>query len=164
MTAVVLVAFALAAQVMLGWPVWPHWLAAVLLPMAFVVGRPLRHEERRWPHSALAIGLAWDLVLEPVIGPGAIAWSAAAVVIGLLAPLVADRSVRAWFAFGAVGAAVMVGVRQLALLPLGIATPLTLRFALLAIGLTSLWCGFVGWILALDLPSRWRAHRARKLR
>jgi hypothetical protein len=163
-TAVFLAALALAAQVMLGWPVWPGWLAPVLLPMVFVVGPPLLHEERRWPHFALALGLAWDLVLEPVIGPGTIAWSAAAVVVSLLAPLLADRTPRAWFAFGAIGAATMVFVRQLALLPLGLATPLTLRYVLLAVALTALWCAVVGWLIGLDLPSRWRARRARRLR
>jgi len=159
-----LVALSLAAQLLLGWPLWPGWLASILLPMVFVVGPPLLREERRWPHFAILLGLAWDLVLEPVVGPGAIAWSAAAVLVGVLAPLVADRTPKAWFAFGAVGALVMVSVRQLALLPLGIATPLTWRFVLVTAGLTAVWCGGVGWLLAVDLPTRWRAYRARKLR
>ena len=66
MIAVLLVALSLAAQLMLGWPLWPSWMASVLLPMVFVVGPPLRREERRWPHSAILLGLAWDLALEPV--------------------------------------------------------------------------------------------------
>jgi hypothetical protein len=161
---VLLVGAALAVQAALGWPTWPAFLAAVLLPMVFIVGPPLLIEERRWPHSAIALGLAWDLVLEPVVGPGAIAWSAAAVVVGVLIPLVADRSPRAWFAFGGIGALVMIVMRHLALLPLGLATELGWRYVALSVALTGAWCGLVGWVIALDLPSRWRAHRARKLR
>lgn len=159
-----LVVSTLIAQVALGLPGSPAWLSAVLIPMVFVVGPPLLLEERRWPHYALALGLAWDLVLEPVIGPGAIAWSAAAVVIGMVVPLVADRSLKAWFAFGAMGAATMVVVRHLALMPLGLATELTWEYLLLSIVLTSLWCGLVGSVIALDLPTRWRTHRSRRLR
>jgi hypothetical protein len=163
-TTVVLVALALAAQVMLGWPTWPDWMPLILLPMVFVVGPPLLVEERRWPHSALAIGLAWDLVLEPVVGPGAIAWSAAAVLVSTVVPLVADRSAKAWFAFGALGAAVMLVVRHLALLPLGVASPLSWRFVVLTVVFSATWCALVGWLYGLDLSARWRSFRARKLR
>ncbi len=152
------------AQVVLGWPVSPGWLSTILLPMVFVVGPPLLMEERRWPRFALLLGLVWDLLFEPVIGPGAIAWSAAAVAVSAVAPLVADRSPRAWSAFGALGAGLMILVRHIALIPLGMSTDLTWRYLLFSIGLTSLWCGVVGWVIALDLPSRWRARRARKLR
>lgn len=152
------------AQVVLGWPVSPGWLSTILLPMVFVVGPPLLMQERRWPHFALLLGLVWDLLFEPVIGPGAIAWSAAAVAVSAVAPLVADRSPRAWWAFGALGAGLMIVVRHIALIPLGVSTDLTWRYLLFSIGLTSLWCGVVGWVIALDLPSRWRARRARKLR
>ena len=164
MKLVLLVAAALAVQAALGWPGAPRWGSAILLPMVFVIGPPLLREERRWPHAALALGLAWDLALEPVIGPGAIAWSAAAVTVAALVPLVADRSVRAWVAFGAIGATVMILARHLARWPLGLPSDLSWRWLLLSIGLTALWCGAVGWLLALDLPERWRAHRARKLR
>jgi hypothetical protein len=163
-TTVVLVALALAAQVMLGWPTWPDWMPLILLPMVFVVGPPLLVEERRWPHSALAIGLAWDLILEPVVGPGAIAWSAAAVLVSTVVPLVADRSAKAWFAFGALGTVVMLAVWQLALLPLGVASPLSWRYVVLTVCSSAAWCALVGWLLALDLPARWRTLRARKLR
>lgn len=159
-----LVVVSLIAQVALGWPVAPVWLSAVLLPMVFVVGPPLLLEERRWPHFALALGLAWDLVLEPVVGPGAIAWSAAAVAVGFVVPLVADRSPRAWLAFGALGAGMMIVVRHLALWPLGLSTGWTWRYFLISVALTSLWCGLVGSVIALDLPTRWRSHRLRKLR
>ncbi len=154
----------LVVQVALGWPDSPAWLTAVLLPMVFVVGAPLLMAERRWPHFALLLGLAWDLVLEPVVGPGAIAWSASAVVLSFVVPLVADRSPRAWFAFGALGAGLMIVVRHLALLPLGLAAELTGHYLILSVVLTSLWCGLVGWMIALNLPTRWITHRAKKLR
>ena len=58
----------------------------------------------------------------------------------------------------------MIIVRHLALLPLGLATGLTWEYLLKSVALTSLWCGLVGWIIALDLGVRWRGSRARKLR
>ena len=152
------------AQVVLGWPASPGWLSTILLPMVFVIGPPLLMQERRWPHFALGLGRVWDLLFEPVVGPGAIAWSAAAVAVSAVAPLVADRSPRAWWAFGALGAGLMILVRHIALIPLGLSTDLTLRYLVFSIGLTSLWCGVVGSVIALDLPTRWRARRARKLR
>jgi hypothetical protein len=164
MIVVLLAAATLAIQVALGLPSVPAFFAAIFLPMVFIVGPPLLVADRRWPHFALALGLAWDLILEPVVGPGAIAWSAAAVVIGAVVPLVADRSPRAWLAFGALGAAIVILVRALALWPLGLATGLTSRSVLISVVLTALWCGLIGWIIALDLPSRWRSYRARKLR
>jgi len=159
-----LVVVTLAAQVALGSPAAPQWLSLILLPTVFIVAPTLLHSERRWPHFALILGLAWDLILEPVVGPGAIAWSSAAVVVSLVAPLVADRSTRAWVAFGALGAALMIIVRHLALLPLGLATAVTWEYFLTSILLTAMWCGLVGWIIALDLPVRWRGYRARKFR
>jgi hypothetical protein len=164
MKTVLLIALTLILQAVLGWPVRPGWLSTVLLPMVFIVGPPLLMEERRWPHFALALGLVWDLLFEPVVGPGAIAWSAAAVAVSNLAPLVADRSPRAWLGFGALGAGVMIVVRHAATIPLGLSTDLTLRYLLTGVGLTALWCGLVGWIIALDLPTRWQTHRARRLR
>lgn len=160
----ILAALSLVVQVALGWPAAPPWLSAILLPTVFIIAPSLLLAERRWPHFALVLGLAWDLMLEPVVGPGAIAWSAAAVMVSLVAPLVADRSTRAWLAFGALGALLMILVRHLALLPLGLATSLTWDYLLTSVALTSLWCGLVGWIIALDLPIRWRGYRARKLR
>jgi hypothetical protein len=161
---ILLVAVSLSVQLALGLPKTAGQLTTILLPMVLVIGPPLLREERRWPHYALALGLAWDLLLEPVVGPGTIAWSAAAVALGLVVPLVADRSPRAWLVFGALGAACFILVRHLALLPLGLATDLTWSYLLTSVVLTSSWCGLVGWLIALDLPSRWRSHRARKLR
>jgi len=164
MIVVLLAVATLAIQLALGLPAAPTLLAAVLLPMVFIIGPPLLVAERRWPHFAVVLGLAWDLMFEPVIGPGAIAWSAAAVVIGAVVPLVADRSPRAWLAFGALGAVIVIMVRALALWPLGLATGLTSRSVMISVILTAVWCGLVGWIIALDLPSRWLSYRARKLR
>ena len=89
--------------------------------------------------------------MEPVIGPGGIAWSAGALVINRLAGIVADRSARAWFAFGAVGTATVTLVHRLALLPLGITEPWRWIDLVLSLGLTALWCGTVGWIRALEV-------------
>jgi len=164
MKVVFLAAATLAAQVALGLPSSPPWMAAVLLPVVFITAPPLLQSERRWPHFALLLGLAWDLMLEPVVGPGAIAWSAAAVVISLVVPLVADRSPRAWLAFGALGAALVIVVREVALLPLGMTGGLSWRSAAVSVSLTAGWCCLIGWIIALDLPSRWLRYRSRKLR
>lgn len=164
MTLLLLALAVLLLQIVLGLPGAPSWCAAVFLPMVFIVGGPLRSAERRWPHSAIGLGLAWDVLFEPVIGPGAIAWSAAAVVLGAVVPLVADRSPKAWTAFGALGATLVIVVRYLALLPLGLAAALSWSSALTTILLTAFWCGLVGWVIALDLPVRWRGYRARKLR
>lgn len=164
MKMVLLIGLTLVVQVGFGWPSSPSWMSNLFLPMVFVVGPPLLFKERRWPHFAIALGLAWDLVLEPVVGPGAIAWSAAAVVVSIVVPLVADRSPRAWVVFGALGTVLLIVVRHLAMMPLGLPSDLTLRYLMTSTLLTSLWCGLVGWIISLDLPSRWIAHRARKLR
>jgi len=85
-------------------------------------------------------------------------------VVSTTVPLFADRSPRAWFVFGALGAGLMIVVRHLCLIPLGLATDLTLRYILTSVVLTSCWCGLVGCVIALDLPTRWIARRARKLR
>jgi hypothetical protein len=159
-----LVAATLALQVAMGLPSAPAFLPALLLPMVFIVGPPLLLADRRWPHFAILLGLAWDLLLEPVVGPGAIAWSVAAVVLGWVVPLVADRSPRAWLFFGAFGTLIVALARSLALLPLGLTTGLTIRSVFTSVVFTALWCGLVGWIIALDLPSRWHSYRARKLR
>ena len=164
MRIVVLAAVTLAIQRALGWPGGPPWATLLLLPMVFLVAPAMLHHDRRWVQFAIVLGLAWDIVLESVIGPGGIAWSACALVIAWLAGIVADRSARAWFAFGAVGAAIMTLARRVALLPLGISEAWRWTDLALCVGLTALWCGFVGWILGLDIPTRWRRHRARKLR
>ena len=145
-------------------PGGPEWASFVLLPMAWLAGSAVLETGRRWVWAALVIGLGWDLLLEPVIGPGGIAWSAAALVIHQLAGIIADRSPKAWFAFGAVGTSVVILFHRLALLPLGVSESwrwIDLGATVLA---TALWCGLVGWVLSLGLIGKWRAYRARRLR
>jgi hypothetical protein len=159
-----LIAATLLAQCVLGLPGIPYWAAELIVPVVWVVAPCLLHHDQGWPYQALGIGLAWDILLEPIIGPGGIAWSAAALVCSGLAIVVADRSPRAWIAFGAIAAAAILVVRQLALLPLGQAEPLQWLSLLRSMLLTGAWCGLVNWVILLDLPRRWRQHRARRLR
>ena len=159
-----LVAVTLVLQRILGLPGLPAWAPEVLLPMAWIVGSILKSNEKRWPFEALLLGLSWDLLLEPVVGPGGIAWTATSLCLMAMGGFVADRSAKSWAAFGAVGALALTTVYHLALLPLGLASSLTLSSLLRTSVLTGLWCGLVGVVLALDLPKQWRAYRVRKLR
>ncbi len=92
--------------------------------------------------------IAWDILLEPVVGPGGIAWSAAAVALYALAGVVADRSAKAWAGFGAVGAAVIFVVHHLALFPLGLAPSFTAMHLIRTTLLTGAWCGLVKIVIA----------------
>ena len=159
-----LAAATLVIQRALGMPGMPAWSSHVILPMIWIVAPSLLRKERRWPYEALLLGLAWDLLFGPVIGPGGIAWTAACWSLYGLASVVADRSPRAWVAFGAVGAVVVVLVRRLALMPLDLATSLTVPSLMWSAVLTGLWCGVVGTALAFDVAKHWRAYRVRKLR
>jgi hypothetical protein len=163
-TAPLLIAATLLLQRLLGAPGGPYWSGLLLLPAIWVVGPMLLGGGRRWVWIAVAIGLGWDVLLEPIIGPGAIAWSAAAVSLLWLASIVADRSPKAWLGFGAVAAAIVILVHRLALLPLGLPRPVRWIDLALSVAVTALWCGLVGWIRSLNLPKRWRARRARTLR
>lgn len=160
----VLVAVTLVLQRVMGMPGMPAWFGHLILPMIWIVAASLVRKERHWPYEALLLGLAWDLLFGPVIGPGGIAWTAACLSLYGLASVVADRSPRAWAAFGAVGAVVVILVQRLAVMPLGLASFLTLSQLAWSALLTGLWCGFVGTILALDLGKYWRAYQVRKLR
>lgn len=164
MTTVLLVALTLLAQRALGVPGVPAPLALVVLPAVWVVGPALtRHGGFGfWP--ALVLGLAWDAVMGGVVGPGAIAWSAASLVVAAAATVVADRSPRAWAGFGALAAVVVLVGHHLLLLPLGAASNLGWRPLAVGVALTTLWCGAVGWVRALDLPARWRHYQSRRLR
>jgi cell shape-determining protein MreD len=161
---VALAAATLIVQRALGMPNMPAWLGHLILPMVWIVAASLRRKERHWPYEALLLGLAWDLLFGPVVGPGGIAWTAACLSLYGLASVVADRSSRAWAAFGAVGAIVVILVQRLAVMPLGLSPSLTFNQLLWSAILTSLWCGFVGLVLALDFGKHWRAYRVRKLR
>ena len=160
----ILAAVTLALQRVLGMPGMPAWFGHLILPMIWIVAASLVRKERHWPYEALLLGLAWDLLFGPVVGPGAIAWTAACLSLYGLASVVADRSPRAWAAFGAVGAVVVILVQRLAVMPLGLASFLTLGQLAWSAVLTGLWCGFVGTVLALDLGRHWRAFQVRKLR
>jgi hypothetical protein len=151
-------------QRFLGMPGLPGWSADIVLPMVWVVAAALMRSERRWPLEALILGLVWDAVLEPVIGPGGIAWSATALTANGFASLVADRSAKAWAGLGGLGVVVMVLTREIALLPLGFDFSLALPHCLRTVVLTSAWCGLVGLAIKLDIPRRFRTLRARRLR
>lgn len=160
----ILVALTLVLQRALGMPGMPAWFGHLILPMIWIVAASLLRKERHWPYEALLLGLAWDLLFGPVVGPGGIAWTAACLSLYGLASVVADRSPKAWAAFGAVGAVVVILVQRLAVMPLGLASFLTFRQLAWSAILTGLWCGFVGAVLALDLGKHWRAYQVRKLR
>jgi len=157
-------AVTLVLQRVLGMPGMPVWLSHLILPMIWIVAASLIRKERHWPYEALLLGLAWDLLFGPVVGPGGIAWTAACLSLYGLASVVADRSPRAWAAFGAVGTVIVVLVQRLAVMPLGLASSLTFSQLAWSAILTGLWCGFVGTILALDLGKHLRAYQVRKLR
>ena len=159
-----LLVLSLLAQRALGAPGLPARLDEVLLPMAGIVGALLLKPGPRWPYVGIAVGIGWDLLMEPVIGPGGIAWSAAALTLGGVTGIIADRTAKAWFGLGALGALVVIFVRHVALLPLGVASEPTWSVLLGSTLLTGLWCGLVGWVHALDLPARWQRHRVRRLR
>lgn len=162
---ILVLAFAsLIVQRIFGVPGMPRFLSLILLPMVWIVALSLLRKERHWPWEALILGLAWDLLLGPVVGPGGIAWTASCLGLFALAGVVADRSPKAWAAFGAVGAVIVILVQRLAAAPLGLSTSLTLEDTIWSSLLTGLWCGVAGTILSLDLGKRWRAYRVRKLR
>ena len=161
---VVLATVTLIVQRVLGMPGMPAFLSQIILPMVWIVAASLIRKERYWPYEALLLGLAWDLLFGPVVGPGGIAWTASCLGLYGLASVVADRSPRAWAVFGAVGTVVVILVQRLAVMPLGFATSLTLQDLMLSALLTGVWCGLVGTVMALDFGTHWRAYRVRKLR
>jgi hypothetical protein len=154
---------ALVAQRLLGLPPLPPWSSALLIPMVLVVA-PAARGHGVAPIAGLALGLGWDVVMGPVIGPGGIAWSAGALAVGGVAAVVANRSAAAWAAFGALGAAVVLTVQWLALRPLGLAPALGPGRLVVTAVLTGAWCWLVAWIESLDLAGRWIRWRSRRLR
>ncbi len=164
MTTALLVLLSLVAQRVLGAPGLPPALALLIVPAIWVVWPTMtRHGGLGfWP--ALALGLAWDLLMGPVVGPGGVAWSAAAIAVTAVATLVADRSPRAWVLCGALAALVVIVGRHLMLLPLGLAGDLSFTTLALGVTLTGGWCGLVGWIRAVDPSGRLQGYRRRRLR
>jgi hypothetical protein len=160
----IFVVLSLIVQRCLGWPGVPGWAGDVFIPMACLVTPAMLFHTTRWPLLGFGIGLGWDLVMGLVIGPSGIAWSAAALFIGGLTGVVADRSPRMWAAFGALGAMSVVIFQFIALLPLGLAPPISFVSVLKVGLLTGLWCGLVGWIISLNLATRWLRYRVRTLR
>lgn len=132
--------------------------------MAWLVSRPLMQHDRGVFLLGIGLGLAWDALFEPVIGPGGIAWSAAALTIQAAAHVLVDRSPRAWAGLGAAATLVSLVVRKLALMPLGISADIWTLASLRTCLMTALWCGIVGWTLGLDLNARWQDYRSRRLR
>jgi hypothetical protein len=159
------VALTLVAQRILGAPGFPAWFSDLNIVAVWIVALSMLSTQRGWPYEALALGITWDLVLsQPVIGPGGIAWSATALGLAALAGVVADRSPKAWAGFGALAAPAITLIHWLCLLPLGLEFSLTAAHLLRSALLTGLWCGLVGFVLAIDLPKHLRNMRLRKLR
>lgn len=164
MTQVLLITATLMAQRALGWPGLPLYAPLLLVPMVWLVAPSMLRHERTFPALAVLIGLGLDVLLSPVVGPGGIAWSAAALACRGLASVIADRSPRAWFVTGALGALVVLLMSRLALLPLGEGQPMLWSELLVGPLLTGTWCCVVGWARELGLVERWRRYRSRRLR
>ncbi len=159
-----LVAVTLALQRLLGHPKASVLAAALLLPMPWIVGPPLLGFDRRWYWLSFPIGLGWDLLFEPVIGVGAIAWSTVALITWIGTSIAAERRASAWFAAGAGGTVVFWLIRSVCYMPLDLpGTPVWSWIGTSAL-LTGVWCAAVYGVMVLDLPARWRQWRARRLR
>jgi hypothetical protein len=159
-----LILLTLLGQRLLGWPGLHPWASELLLPMVWVVGPAMTEKTWRSALPGLWLGLALDIALGRVVGPGGIAWSAAGLVVRAVGGVLADRSARAWLLLGALGSLLAVLVGALAELPLGILSPFGWAHVARGAALTSAWCGLVGWLRGRDLPARWRRYRARRLR
>lgn len=154
----------LAAQRLLGQPQSLPLAAAVLLPMPWIVGPPLQDLDGRWYWLSFAVGFGWDLLFEPVIGVGAIAWSAPALMVWIGSSVVAERRTRAWFVFGASGTVVFWLVRWICNIPLSVPGTPTWTWMGGSALLTGAWCAAIHGVFVLDLPARWRQRQRRRLR
>lgn len=164
MTTVILAAATLVLQRVLTHPGLPSLAGAIWVPLVWLVWAPLK-EERRWPLWALVtLGLAWDVVMEPVIGPGGISWSAAGLTVAWIAARIADRSPAAWAGAGALAGGLVLLIRQLCFLPLGLKLAPAWPGAVKVVLLAALWCGAVGTVAGIDAPGAWRRFRRRRLR
>ncbi len=160
----VAVVLSYVVQWILGMPAFPTWAQGVLLPMVWVVGPPMRHSTRHVFLTGLGLGLAWDLLFEPIVGPGAIAWSAAALIVAWTVRRVGKHSALSWGLLGAGGTALVAGCRFLSLLPLGrAASPPLVQIAAGTVG-TGLVCSVAALILGMNLPGRIRRYRRGRLR
>lgn len=164
MTTGVLVVLSFVVQRLLAQPGLPELAAGLWVPVVWLVWPPLR-EDRIWPLWALvALGLCWDVLMEPVVGPGGVSWSAAGLAVGWAARRIAARSPVAWAGAGALAAAVILSVRWLCLLPLGLHLPPTWPAAGRVVLLAALLCAAVGAVAGVDVPEAWRRFRRRRLR
>jgi len=159
-----LVGLTLVIQHMLGHPRTATLATALLLPMPWLIGPPLLGIDRRWYWISFPLGLGWDLFFEPVIGVGAIAWSAAALLAWIGASVITERKVKAWFAFGAGGTVAFWLTRTVCFVPLDLKGNVTWTWIGVSALVTGLWCVSVLGVITLDLPSIWRQRRARRLR
>ena len=66
----ILAVVTLVFQRVLGMPGMPAWCGHLILPTIWIVAASLVRKERHWPYEALLLGLAWDLLFGPVVGPG----------------------------------------------------------------------------------------------
>jgi len=154
----------LAVQRLLGGISSHPYAAAVLLPMPWIIAPPLRRFDLNWYWLSFPLGLGWDILFEPVIGPGAVAWSVPALVIWAGASIVAKRKAPMWFVSGAVGTILFWSVRALCMIPLDLPAMPTWRWLAISALVTGLWCVVVQTILTQDLPGKWRSYRSRRLR
>ncbi len=160
----ILVLVTLVLQRLLGLPGLSAWATDLWLPLVWLVW-PAMREDRAWPLWGLVfLGLGWDIVREPVIGPGGIAWSAAGFLVAWLARRVGDRSPVAWAGAGGLAALAVLLVRRAALVPLGLAGSWLWVPAVRTVFLGSLWCGLVGGIQSLDIVGAIRRVRRSRLR
>ncbi len=161
---VVLFILTLAGQRLLG-SISAHPLAAaLLLPMPWIIAPPLLRLDLNWYWLAFPLGLGWDIVFEPVIGPGAVAWSVPALLTWIGASIVAERKAPMWFVAGAAGTILFWSVRALCMIPLDLPAMPTWHWLGISAALTGLWCVLVQTVLTQDIPGRWRSYRSRRLR
>ncbi len=160
----ILVAATYLVQRLLGAPGMPWWAAAPLLPAVWLIVPVVRGGRPHPLALGIGAGVAWDLLMEPIVGPGGIAWSAAAIVVAWSASRFGDRRPKTWGLLGLAAAAVIVTVRHLALALIGGAPAAAGGALALRIALTGAWCWLTAAIAAANLPTRWRRLRRRRLR
>ncbi len=160
----VLVLLTLVVQRLMAHPALPEIAGELWLPVVWLVWPPLR-QDRNWPLWALVVlGLCWDVLMEPVIGPGGISWSAAGLAVGWAARRIAGRSPAAWAGAGALAAAMVLSTRWLSLLPLGLHLPIAWPAAGRVVLMAALLCAAVGTVARVDVAEARRRFRRRRLR